>query len=116
MNQPIDPSNVVRIKAWECTGCGKIEAPRPCIGVCQDRSVEMVCAQAFDELMHHQQQLSADNASMREVLLRLVGTCPHDGQWEAGYRALQTRAREMLDQESRRRHQGSSGRDFGALE
>lgn len=97
MNQPIDPSAVIRITAWECIGCGKIEAPRPCIGICQDRTVEMVHAQAFDELMHRQQQLWADNASMREVLLRLTGTCPRDGQWEAGYRALQTRARELLD-------------------
>jgi hypothetical protein len=27
------------VKAWQCIGCGKIEAPQACIGVCQDRKV-----------------------------------------------------------------------------
>jgi len=31
-------------KAWQCIGCGRIEAPQPCIGICQDRKVEFVYA------------------------------------------------------------------------
>jgi uracil-DNA glycosylase len=27
------------VKAWQCVGCGKIEAPQTCIGICQDRKV-----------------------------------------------------------------------------
>ena len=30
------------INAWQCIGCGKIEAPQTCIGVCQDRKVQLV--------------------------------------------------------------------------
>ena len=32
------------MKALECIGCGKLEGPRPCIGVCQDQIVELVYA------------------------------------------------------------------------
>ena len=30
------------VDAWQCIGCGKIEAPKPCIGICQDRKVQFV--------------------------------------------------------------------------
>ncbi|NEZ02683.1 hypothetical protein G4Y73_00800 [Wenzhouxiangella sp. XN201] len=77
-------------KAWECTGCGRIEAPQPCLGICQDRAVELVHAEAY-------RQLQDDNARMRELILRLAGTSPREGQWEAGYRAVQARAAELLE-------------------
>lgn len=88
-----------RFKAWECIGCGRIEAPQPCLGICQDRAVELVRADDY-------QALAADNAQMRELILRLARTCPRDGQWEAGYRALQARANELLD--TLERHDGES--------
>ena len=31
-------------KAWQCIGCGRIEAPQPCLGICEDRKVEFVYA------------------------------------------------------------------------
>lgn len=77
-------------KAWECTGCGRIEAPQPCLGICQDLAVELVHAEAY-------RQLQADNARMRELILRLARTSPREGQWEAGYRAVQARAAELLE-------------------
>lgn len=86
MAQSPDP----RFKAWECIGCGRIEAPQPCLGICQDRAVELVRADDY-------QALQADNAQMRELILRLARTSPRDGQWQAGYRALQARASELLE-------------------
>lgn len=77
-------------KAWECTGCGRIEAPQPCLGICEDHAVELVHAEAY-------RRLEADNAKMRELILRLACTSPRKGRWEAGYRALQARAAELLD-------------------
>jgi hypothetical protein len=38
-----------RVMAWQCIGRGKIEAPQTCIGVCQDRKVEFVCASEHEE-------------------------------------------------------------------
>lgn len=79
-----------RFKAWECTGCGRIEAPQPCLGICQDRAVELVHADAY-------KKLQADNSQMRDLVLRLARTSPRDGQWERGYRDLQARAVELLE-------------------
>ena len=28
-------------KAWQCIGCGRIEAPQTCIGICEDCKVEL---------------------------------------------------------------------------
>lgn len=78
------------IKAWECVGCGRIEAPQPCLGICQDRAVELVDADAF-------KILEADNVALRELVLRLARTSPRDGCWEAGYRAVQARAIELIE-------------------
>lgn len=84
------------IKAWECVGCGRVEAPRPCVGVCQDRAVELVPEQAYRALREERDRLREDNAALRELALRLACTHPRDEQWESGYRALQQRARRLL--------------------
>ena len=39
------------VKAWECIGCGKIEAPQTCIGICQDRKVELVHRYEHEETL-----------------------------------------------------------------
>lgn len=78
-----------RITAWQCIGCGKIEAPRPCIGVCQDRPVELVDASTHDVAL-------ARISALEGVLRQLALTTPRDGEWERSYRALQQRARQLM--------------------
>jgi hypothetical protein len=39
------------VKAWQCIGCGKIDAPQTCVGVCQDRKVEFVYASEHMEAL-----------------------------------------------------------------
>ncbi|MFC5437060.1 hypothetical protein ACFPME_10860 [Rhodanobacter umsongensis] len=84
------------IPAWQCIGCGKIEAPQPCIGVCRDRRILMVGKdeheQALAALACAQQQVKGLHA----VLIQLAWSRPRDGQWEASWRALQQRAREWI--------------------
>ncbi len=70
------------MKAWQCIGCGRLEAQQTCIGICEDRPVELVYGSDYEEL---------------ETLVRqLAVTSPRDGQWERTYRVLQQRARELL--------------------
>lgn len=81
------------VKAWQCIGCGKIEAPQTCVGVCQDRRVEFVYA---DE---HEQAVSAlrQRLDALEKLARQIAyTTPRDGEWERSYRSLGERARRIL--------------------
>lgn len=84
------------IKAWQCIGCGRIEAPQTCIGICQDRKVEFVYAfeheDALAQLQLARGQLSAVSAFVR----RFAWTTPREHEWEHSYRALQEQARALL--------------------
>lgn len=78
-----------RILAWQCIGCGKLEAPRPCIGICQDRKVHLVNASDYD--------LALMRIAELEKLLRVLAmTTPHEGKWESSYLHLQANARRLL--------------------
>ena len=72
-----------RIKAWACSGCGRLESDATCIGVCQDRKVELVNAADYEEL--------------RQFVRSLALISPRNGEWERSYRALQHRARGLLE-------------------
>lgn len=93
--------------AWQCIGCGKIEAPQTCVGICQDRKVEFVYAQEHraainkhrDAINKHSDAMAGAQAQVHEMktLVRhLAWTTPRDGEWEHSYRALQARARQSL--------------------
>jgi len=85
-----------RVTAWECVGCGKIDAPQPCIGICQDRKVEFVYAAEYDKALA---QLDFERQRVRtaeSLLQRIVHTKPHKGDWERSYLALQDQARRAL--------------------
>lgn len=82
-----------RMTAWRCIGCGRLEAAQPCIGVCQDRPVELVLAADHDqELAEAQTRIAALVAFVREFAC----TTPRENAWEASYKALQARARAAL--------------------
>ena len=84
---------IAYVKAWQCIGCGKIEAPQTCIGICQDRKVEFVYAQ------EHRDAMAGAQSQVREMetlVRQLAWTTPREGQWEHSYRALQARARLAL--------------------
>jgi len=78
------------IEGWRCIGCGRVDAPRPCIGVCEDRRVELVLAQDYAELAWRVQELE-------EALALIARVTPKAGQLEDSWLALQARARKLLD-------------------
>ena len=88
------------IPAWRCIGCGKIEAPQPCIGVCQDQPIELVEAQEYDQAAARGQAARCEVAELSGLLRRLAFTTPRNGEWERSYKALQAQARRLLDAEA----------------
>ncbi len=84
------------VKAWQCIGCGKIEAPQTCIGVCQDRKVEFVYASEHSEAMAELAQARRRAGLLEALVRRLAATNPRQGGWEHSYRALQEQARATL--------------------
>lgn len=86
-----------RLTAWRCVGCGKVEAPQPCIGVCSDRKVELVDARVYDRALTRIGQLEAERDHLLEFIRMMARNKPHEGCWEPSYRHLQSLAEDMLD-------------------
>jgi len=70
------------MKAWQCIGCGRLESSQPCIGICEDRPVELVYAWQLEEAL--------------ALLRQLAWSTPREGEWERSFRDLQARARKLL--------------------
>lgn len=84
------------IKAWECIGCGRLEAQQTCLGVCEDRPVQLVYASAYEDMAAKNRVLEGRVAQLEALARALVGTVPRAGQWEASFLALQKQGRRVL--------------------
>ena len=81
---------VQTIEGWRCIGCGRVDAPQPCIGVCEDRRVELVLAHDYAEVAWRVEQLE-------EALALIARVNPKPDQLQASWDALQARARKLLN-------------------
>ena len=79
------------IEGWRCIGCGKVDAPRPCIGVCTDKRVELVLAEDYAALALRVEQLE-------DALALSARTTPKPERLADSWAALQTRAKRLLDE------------------
>ena len=93
-SQPDPP--VETISAWQCIGCGRIEAPQTCIGVCQDRRVEFVHAVEHRQVSAELEATRHERDALRALVRTLASSRPRDGEWERSYRALQGQARALM--------------------
>ena len=78
--------DIERRKVWECIGCGRIDDPRPCVGICRDQKVEYVLA------ADHDRQVEALERVVRLIAL----STPRAGEYEKHWAALQAQARAAL--------------------
>src|SRR5487761_2775157 len=84
------------VKAWQCIGCGRVEAPQPCIGVCQDRRVEFVYAHENTPALADAERARQSALALGAVVRQLAHTPPRTGEWERSFRSLQDHARRVL--------------------
>ena len=84
------------ITAWRCIGCGRLEAPQSCIGVCQDRKVELVGAWDYAEALVRLEEANERIAKLEALVVKLAHTTPRGGAWKDSYLALQAGARMLL--------------------
>jgi hypothetical protein len=87
---------VETIEAWRCVGCGRIEGPRPCVGVCQDRKVSFVYASDYEAALTRLRETEARLAALESLANRMALATPRRDGWEKSYRALQEEARRAL--------------------
>ena len=81
---------------WRCIGCGRIEAQQPCIGICQDRKVDVVFGHDYDEVAARLEAARQEARAAIAMVRQLAWTPPREAEWEHSYRALQQQARELL--------------------
>ncbi|MGD0639172.1 MAG: hypothetical protein ABSC22_00370 [Roseiarcus sp.] len=81
------------VTAWQCIGCGRIEAPQPCIGVCRDRKVRFAYADEHEEVLALARRAEQQSEALKTLVRKLAFTTPRDGEWEQCFRALQREAR-----------------------
>lgn len=91
-----DFSNPETIQVWRCIGCGRIEMPATCIGVCQDRKVELVGAWDYAESAVALEDANERIAALESLLGKLARITPREGMWQDSYLALQAQARALL--------------------
>lgn len=84
------------LEAWQCIGCGRLEAPRPCIGVCRDRRIKLVDAIQHENALAELASVRQDLERLLMLARRLAHVTPRPGQWERSYRALQREASGLL--------------------
>lgn len=77
------------IKVWECIGCGRIDHPQPCVGVCQDRKAEYVRAIDYADALERVENLE-------NLLRRIAFTTPRAAEIEAAWKAFQRDARQLI--------------------
>ena len=82
------------VKAWQCIGCGSIEAPQTCIGVCQHRKVEFVYAAEHENDLALAARLRDHLASL---VRRVAFTTPRERGADATLSAFRSEARALLD-------------------
>jgi hypothetical protein len=84
------------IEGWRCIGCGRVEASRPCVGICQDRPARLV---ELDNLVAALERAESSDARASELasFVRLVAaTSAKPGGEAATLAALRSRARSVL--------------------
>lgn len=90
------------IEAWQCVGCGKLEAPQPCIGVCRDRKVLLVGLQEHERALHELHTMQQRIDALRALLVRFTRATPRGDGWAASWEQLQVQARQALDADTTR--------------
>lgn len=74
------PSVPERLAVSACIGCGMVEAPRPCVGTCDDRRAELVRAAAHDQVLAERDEARRRGDVLAAVAERLAAT-----GWDAAY-------------------------------
>ena len=84
------------IDGWRCIGCGRVEASRPCVGICQDRRARLVELDNFVAALERAENSEAGAVELENFVRLVATTRAKPGGEEATLAALQSRARAMV--------------------
>ena len=96
------------IAAWWCATCDRIEAPRPCIGVCVRHPADMVGLDTHTRAVLAGDAAAAGARALAAVVVQAAWVTPRPGEWQTSRSALAEQARRALSRARvRRPRQGS---------
>ena len=84
------------IPVWQCIGCGRIEMPQTCIGVCRDRKVFLIGREAHEQALAQIARLEGLLSTTRSQLLRFARCRPRAGEADKTFAALQQQLRTLI--------------------
>ena len=82
--------------AWQCIGCGRLDAPANCVGICQDKKVEIVSADDYADVRVALDEANERVAALEALVEKLAHLTPREGAWKACFVALQDDAHKLL--------------------
>ena len=96
LRQNVDTGGATIFRAWQCIGCGRIDGPQNCLGVCEDRKAEFVYAAEYAETLARAKRAEERARSLEALVRRIATITPHEDAFRAGYLSLQADARRVL--------------------
>lgn len=87
-----DWASPATITGWWCAGCGNVDMPQPCIGVCVWRPAQWVSLALYERQLRVADPSLCAARSLRRFLARAATVTPHAGQWQRNWEALQAQA------------------------
>jgi hypothetical protein len=79
-------------RAWLCTGCGRVEAPQACLGVCLRHPEDVVRADRHAEALARAADADRDARALRALVRRLAWTTPREGHGDETVAAMRAAA------------------------
>lgn len=92
----VAPDAAVVVEAWGCLTCGRVDAPRPCLGLCTRTPVPMVDATGFRAAAVRAEHAAREARVLEPAVRQLAWTRPRPGAQVATARALRDAADRAL--------------------
>ena len=83
-----EPERCEPIAAWWCAGCGRMEAPQPCVGVCIRRRDAVTEAGAYQDAVAQAEASRRRARTLAAVVRQAAWATPRDGWWDVSWRSL----------------------------
>jgi len=93
---PVVP-DVEIIEAWGCPVCGRIDAPRQCLGICIRRPGMVADVSEYRQIAARCEQAATADRALSRLAHLAASITPRPGHVELTTATLRGRARELLD-------------------
>lgn len=91
VREPAEP-----VTAWSCPGCGGLDAPQPCLGICLWRPVEWIDRDSYERERAKVLPTLEAAERLRSLACRLASVTPRSGTEELSLRAFGAEAEQVL--------------------